>query len=303
VGWVVPVVALAVAAAAGCSGREDGDATTGADSSAEAGGGVDATGPPDADSGGGAGEEAAEDAGGGGGDEGAGPLAVDTVAIAQARDVVRTGTMQLTVDDVDATLVDVRRLATDAGGFVADEQARARDAEVDVAVRVPADRFDDVRGAIGELGDVAEQNVEARDVTAEVVDVESRIASLRASVVRVRALLSQSGDVAQLALVEGELARREAELEALLGQQRVLRDQVDLATLTVHMSEDEAPAPSDDAPGFVDGLRRGWVAAVDGGRIALAVAGFVLPFAVPAALVALGVRRWQRRRPSTATAD
>jgi hypothetical protein len=83
----------------------------------------------------------------------------------------------------------------------------------------------------------------------------------------------------------------------------VLRDQVDLATLTVHMSEDAAPSPSDDGPGFVDGLRRGWVAAVDGGRIALAVAGFVLPFAVPLALAALGVRRWQRRRPVTAPAD
>jgi len=219
---------------------------------------------------------------------------------------VRTGTMRLTVDDVDATASDVRRLAVDAGGFVADEQVRARDDEVDMTVRVPADRFDDVRGAIGELGDVAEQDVEAQDVTAEVVDVESRIASLRASVVRVRGLLSQSGDVAQLALVEGELARREAELEALLGQQRVLRDQVDLATLTVHMSEQEAPSPSDDTPGFADGLRRGWVAAVDGVRIGLAVAGFVLPFAVPAALVALvalSVRRWQRRPPTTAPAE
>jgi hypothetical protein len=303
VGWVVPAVLLAVAAAAGCSGRDDGDAAT-ESSSDEAGGAVDASGPPGvADTGGGADEEAADGAGGGEADGGAGPLAVDTVAIAQARDVVRTGTMQVTVDDVDATLVDVRRLANDAGGFVADEQVRARDARVDVTVRVPADRFDDVRGAIGELGDVAEQNVEARDVTAEVVDVESRITSLRASVVRVRGLLSQSGDVAQLALVEGELARREAELEALLGQQRVLRDQVDLATLTVHMSEDEEPAPSDDTPGFADGLRRGWVAAVDGGRIALAVVGFVLPFAVPAALVALGVRRCQRRRPSAATSE
>jgi len=44
-------------------------------------------------------------------------------------------------------------------------------------------------------------------------------------------------------------------------------------------------------------------AAVDGGRITLAVAGFVLPFAVPLALVALGVRRWQRRRPAAAPAD
>jgi Domain of unknown function (DUF4349) len=310
VGLVLPAVLLTLAAAAGCAGRDDGDSASddAAGSGTDAGSGVDTAAPGGEDADTAVTDETAADAAAegdpaGGGEGGAGPLALDTVAIARARDVVRTGTMRLTVDDVDAAATDVRRLATDVGGFVADEQVRARDDEVGMTVRVPADRFDDVRGAIGELGDVAEQNVEAQDVTAEVVDVESRIASLRASVVRVRGLLSQSGDVAQLALVEGELARREAELEALLGQQRVLRDQVDLATLTVHMSEEDAPSPSDDAPGFADGLRRGWVAAVDGGRIALAVAGFLLPFAVPVALVALGVRRWQRRRPATAPAD
>lgn len=308
-GLVVPAVLLALAAAAGCADRDDGDSASDAEaagSGSDAGGSADtAVGDPGAEEGREVTDETAADAdsGAAAGGEGAGPLALGTVAIAGARDVVRTGTMQLTVDDVEATATAVRRLATDAGGFVADEQVRARDDEVDITVRVPADRFDDVRGAIGDLGDVAEQDVEAQDVTAEVVDVESRIASLRASVVRVRGLLSQSGDVAQLALVEGELARRESELEALLGQQRVLRDHVDMATLTVHMSEDEAPSPSDDAPGFADGLRRGWVAAVDGGRIALAVAGFVLPFAVPVAMVALGIRRWQRRRPVAAPAE
>jgi Domain of unknown function (DUF4349) len=275
-GLVVPVVLLAFAAAAGCTDGDGGDSEAISDT---AGAGGEARDEASADAAGAEGD-------GGGGGEAAVPLAVDTVAVARARDVVHTGTMELTVEDVDASATDVRRLAADAGGFVADEQVRARDEEVDLTVRVPADRFDGVRGAIAELGDVAEQKVEARDVTAEVVDVESRIASLRASVVRVRGLLAQSGDVVQLALVEGELARREVELEALLGQQRVLRDQVDLATLTVHMSEDAVPSPSDDAPGFADGLRRGWVAAVDGGRIALAVAGFVLPFAVPLALVA-----------------
>lgn len=305
-GWarlVVPVILLATAATAACAGQ-DGD-----DSASEAGieeGGADtAVGAPDRA---GEAEKAADEgiaeaeAGTGGGEGAAGPLALDTVAIA-TRDVVRTGSMQLTVDDIESAAADARRLAGDAGGFVADEQVRARDDEVDMTVRVPADRFDDVREAIGALGDVTEQDVEARDVTAEVVDVESRIASLRASVARVRALLSQSGDVGQLAMVEGELARREAELEALLGQQRVLRDQVDLATLTVHMSQEDPPSPNDDAPGFTDGFRRGWVGLVDGGRIALAVAGFALPFAVPAALVVFGVRRWQRRRPATTPAE
>jgi hypothetical protein len=293
-GWVVGVIGVLVLAGA-CSGRADDAEEAGVEQEAAvtepaATEGDDAGGAASADEGGGEGEAAGDNA-----------LAVDTVALAQSRDVVRTGSMRISVDDVDAAAVDVRRLAATAGGFVADEQVRARDAEADLTVRVPADRFDDVRTDVAELGDVAEQDVDATDVTAEVVDVESRIAALRASVDRVRGLLSQSGDVAQLATVEGELARREAELEALLGHQRVLRDQVDLATLTIHLSEEEAPTPSEDAPGFADGLRRGWVAAVDGGRIALAVVGFVLPFALPAALVAWLVRRWQQRRPTAAT--
>ena len=166
------MVLLALAVAPGCAGRDDGDSATDAasqDPGNDAGVGLAAAegAPEGEDAGDRATDESAAGANGGaaGGGEGAGPLGLDTVAIAQARDVVRTGTMRLTVDDVDATASDVRRLAVDAGGFVADEQVRARDDEVDMTVRVPADRFDDVRGAIGELGDVAEQDVEAQDVS------------------------------------------------------------------------------------------------------------------------------------------
>ncbi|HEX6420165.1 MAG TPA: DUF4349 domain-containing protein, partial [Acidimicrobiales bacterium] len=127
-------------------------------------------------------------------------------------------------------------------------------------------------------------------------DLDSRIASLRASVERLRDLLGRAGNVDQLAAVEGELAGRETELEALLGQQRVLADQVALGTLTVELGEDPPPRPSADAAGFGDGLRRGWVLAVDGGRLALAAAGFLLPFAAVALPAALAVRWWRARR-------
>ncbi len=41
---------------------------------------------------------------------------------------------------------------------------------------------------------------------------------------------------------------------------------------------------------------QGWVGLIDIGRVALAVTGFLLPFAVPAALVAVLTRWWLRRR-------
>ncbi len=295
-------IGLAAVLAVGCTGRDDdADSSPAGVAADEEGSGEMApeAAPQDADAGATAEATGGEAAGGGTGTDTA--LAALEVVGAE-RDVVRTGTMQVTVDEIEGAADEVRTLATEADGFVADEQVRAVDDTVDITLRVPADAFEDVRAGVADLGDVTEQDVQAQDVTAEMVDVESRVASLRASVERVRGLLDEAGDVAQLALVEGELASRETELEALLGQQRVLADQVALATLTVHLGEDPPPAPSEDAAGFIDGLRRGWVVLVEGGRFALAVAGFVLPLAVPGVPAALAVRWWWlRRRPEPAT--
>jgi hypothetical protein len=294
-------IGLAAVLAVGCTGQDDdADSSAGGVAADHDGSGEMAPEAAPQDAGAEATDEAAAEAAAGDGTGGAAELAALEVVGAE-RDVVRTGTMQVTVDEIETAANEVRALATEADGFVADEQVRAVDDTVDVTVRVPADAFEDVRAGVAELGDVTEQDVQAQDVTAEMVDVESRITSLRASVDRVRGLLGEAGDVAQLALVEGELASRETELEALLGQQRVLADQVALATLTVHLGEDPPPAPSEDAAGFSDGLRRGWVVLVEGGRFALAVAGFLLPLAVPGVPAAVAVRWWWLRRRPEAT--
>jgi hypothetical protein len=282
---------LAAVLATGCAGsgedrQSDADAGT-APSAADEG-------APQAEAGSGAAAEApaAEAGDGARSDRGTGPV-IDLVATERA--VVRTGSMRVTVDDPAEAAEDVRVRVTDAGGFVADERVRAGSGTVDITVRVPAEEFERVRSAVGELGEVTEQDVQAEDVTAELVDLESRIASQRASVERVQELLGQAGDVDQLALVEGELASREAELESLLGQERVLAEQVALSTLSVHLSEDAAPEPTAEAAGFTDGFRRGWATLTDGGRAALAATGFALPFAVPALVVVAAGWTWRRR--------
>ena len=135
-------IGLAAVLAVGCAGQsDDADNSAGGDARSDdrstdaaldvAPGDVDAE----------AADEAAAD-----GDGTGGHTALAAFDVAQAeRDVVRTGTMQVTVDEVEAAADEVRALATEAGGFVADEQVRAVDDTVDITVRVPADAFEDVR--------------------------------------------------------------------------------------------------------------------------------------------------------------
>ena len=96
-----------------------------------------------------------------------------------------------------------------------------------------------------------EQRIDTQDVTEEVVDLESRIAcGGGVSVGRVRELLEGSGDVAQLATVEGELARREARAQSLLGRPRVLDDQVAMATIRLDLREPRPVEESDRRPRY-----------------------------------------------------
>src|SRR3546814_15650108 len=135
------------------------------------------------------------------------------------------------LDDGTRSTLSAIDTASAAGGFLAQQEARLADGRITLALRGPTDRFHELLDAVTELGEVIEQDIGTEDVTAQVVDLESRIASAQVSVGRLRELLLGSGDVAQLATVEGELARREAALEALLGPTRLLAVRGDLAPI------------------------------------------------------------------------
>ena len=57
-------------------------------------------------------------------------------------------------------------------------------------MRVPADRLDQLIDSIAGLGHVTSRSAQVVDATEDVVDLDARVASQRASVDRVRALLA-----------------------------------------------------------------------------------------------------------------
>jgi len=130
-----------------------------------------------------------------------------------------------------------------------------------------------------------------------VVDIEGRLKTAQASADRLRALLGSAGTAADIVAVEGELAKRESEIESLQGRSRVLSSQVDFATVNVRLTEDADLEVNREVPGFFKALAAGWVVLVSALLAAVALAGFLLPF-VPFALALWWVlRRHRRRRP------
>ncbi|MFE1800502.1 DUF4349 domain-containing protein [Streptomyces sp. NPDC059517] len=277
----------------GCTGSADSgsdssamDKAAGSDAKGAGAGAADAGGAADSGAGGAKGKEAA-------------PVPGPAVHI------IHTASLTVQVKDVPKSLAEARTVVENAGGMVGDEttdrdsggRERSR-----VVLRVPADRYEEVRAELEGSGKLLDLKAKAEDVTEQVVDVESRVKTQRASVARIRELMDRASKLSDVVTLEGELSMRQADLESLLAQQASLKDRTSLATITLSLSETPVKkAAEDDDPSFTDALGGGWDAFVGMFRwIALAL-GAVLPFLVGAALLLfLWVRFLRGRTPRVA---
>ena len=119
-------------------------------------------------------------------------------------------------------------------------------------------------------------------------------------------LFTRANTIREIMAIEGQLTRRQADLDSLKGQLRYLEDQTSQSTITVHLERTSQPGETDDA-GFVAGLKSGWSAFTASLTGLATVTGALLPFAIALALVGVPafwlVRRTLRGRRATAPAE
>ena len=278
------VVALVlVGLLAGCSADRSGSSTSQADSSSGKGGSALSGAAPQADS-------------------GTGQVAAD----AAGRQVVTTGTAQLTVDDPRKAAGAVVALVEGLGGRVdaRKEQtaAEGRDAFAQLTVRIPSDDLTSALAKLEDIGRVDQVDLSAQDVTGTAEDLDARIRALKLSVARMEDLLSRATTNADLIAAENALTERQANLESLQSQRARLAEQVALSTLDITLST-PGNAPEPATHGFLGGLAAGWDALVAMLGTLVLVVGLLLPWLLFAGVVTLAVVasvRWVRRRRAPA---
>jgi hypothetical protein len=222
------------------------------------------------------------------------------------RSIVHTAEETVEVPDIDRAVSAVEAAVDATGGLVARSERSGGDTpSANLRLRVPPSSFESFLDRIGKLGTVSDRTLTGEDVTDQVVDVAARVQTQRASVDRVRALMNSATSLKDVVTLEGELSAREADLEALLAKQNKLKDQTDLATVTVHLVTPghAAAAAAHHRRGFAAGLGNGWAAFTAAAVGAATVLGAVLPFAVaiavlapPLARAAFRLRRSRRSR-------
>lgn len=229
----------------------------------------------------------------------------DGRTVVQERAVIANGAIGLEVDDITATATKIRGLVATQGGQVSAESADTTGTGefgyMSMDLRVPTDRFDDTMARLAEFGKNTNVSRGTEDVTTQVIDVDARIEAQEASVRRLEALMARAETLRDIVALEGELTRRQAELDSLKGQQAWLRDQTSLSTITVSLTTPETAREGEEPDGFIGGVKRGWVGLGEALGAALTILGLLLPFLLVALVIGLPI--WWVRRSRKAGAQ
>jgi hypothetical protein len=215
----------------------------------------------------------------------------------QERKLVQTARLELLVKDPFEAVSRARSVATGTGGFTGQEDSSGDRATI--TLQIPADRFDSAIEQLVQLGKPTTQHKQATDVTEQVVDLDARLATQRASVDRMRVLLGKAQSIGEISQIESELTKRESDLESLQGRRDALGTKVALSTVTLQVTKEASPvaaAQVEARGGFIDGLDDGWTAFGEFWTVTTTVIGALLPFLVVVAIPAVLIFHFRRKR-------
>ena len=150
--------------------------------------------------------------------------------------IVKTGTLQVEVADVNATLVKARTLIAGFGGYVSGSQQSLEGDQpiASITYRIPATRWDEAVAALRGLGDkVLGEKTDAVEVTGQVLDLGARIDNLRATERALQAIMVKATKISDILDVQQQLTSVQGQIEQLSTEKAHLEQQAAYGTLTV----------------------------------------------------------------------
>lgn len=185
--------------------------------------------------------------------------------------IIKDGRLGLQVTDLPTAKKQIDSLVKALGGYYANENLRNSDQEsgYQLTIRIPVINFEKfLYSAENGSGKVIYKEIEARDVTEEFVDIESRLNSKRNSLARYNEILKRANTVKDIIEIAESIRVLQEEIESSEGRLRYLNDCVNYSTLNLVISTEKdftyKPQKRDNFwEKFKESVVEGWFGMVD----------------------------------------
>ena len=185
--------------------------------------------------------------------------------------IIKDGRLGVRVTDLENTKSRIDTLIIRHGGYYANESLNNSDWETsyNLKIRIPSENFmkfiSDIEAGDGEI---LYKEIDARDVTDQFIDLETRLENKRNYLKRYNDLLVKANSIKEILEIEEMIRALEEEIESTTGRLKYLSDLVDYSTLDLTISKQRNfkynPAKRDKfTEKLKQSLSKGWFGFVD----------------------------------------
>ena len=153
--------------------------------------------------------------------------------------LIKTGSLNFMVKDFDTAYQSIKTKIQNHNGYITSENSRGSK-NTNLVIKVPVSDFHQLLELIEKEADqeyLVTKSVNSQDVTAEFIDVESRIKSKKAIETRYLEILTKARTVTAILKVEKELGKIRTEIEQAEGRLKYLRNRSNYSTISLTISE------------------------------------------------------------------
>ncbi|WP_096271272.1 DUF4349 domain-containing protein [Paucisalibacillus globulus] len=158
------------------------------------------------------------------------------------RKIIYTANLSIEVKEFQPSFNHIQSKVTDYGGYIVESNMNRSEgdsmASGYITVRIPQDQFREFIQLVEDgSSKVLESSISGQDVTEEYVDLESRLKSKRVVEERLLAFMEKAEKTEDLLTISNDLATVQQDIEEVLGRMKYLENRTDLATVTIHIQE------------------------------------------------------------------
>jgi len=218
--------------------------------------------------------------------------------------VIQQSNLSLLVKNVVEARKNILEYTKTNGGYmVSSNVSNPQDAPTaTIMIRVPSDKIDSALEYFHSLSiKVVSENLSGRDVTDQYVDIDARLVTLRATKERFESILAQATEIKDITNLTREILSVQNQIDSLIGQQESLKQNAQLAKLTVYLSTDELAlpyAPSETfRPSVIFKLAVRSLIGFARGLATWAIwVGVYSVVWIPALVIFIAIKRWRKNR-------
>ncbi len=164
----------------------------------------------------------------------------------------KTADINITVASYKQARSEIEKIIKSSNSYIGNENEQRNTYSIsnDMVIRVVNKDFEVMVEKLLSVADnVNSKNISAEDVTAQFVDLQSRLRSKKEIEKRYLDILQKANKVSDILEIEQKIGEIREEIEAKEGELKYLADQVDYSTINLTVHEDFEYTPS-DKPGF-----------------------------------------------------